>query len=880
MPMSQATRAAAWTAVAILALSQAGRALAEAAAGDILAAFDPAARYGPLSIIYPFDESLFPPEIAAPTFRWDDAGSRSDRWLVVVDFEDGGERLTALADARQWKPAEPLWQQVKRRSVEKTARATVLGVQGSDPRRILSAGSIRFSTSRDAVGAPIFYRDVPLPFNDAVKDPTRIKWRWGLISSQEPPPVILEKLPVCGNCHSFSADGSILGMDIDYANDKGSYALAPVSGEIVLDKGRIITWSDYLREDKEPTFGLLSQVSPDGRYAVSTVKDRSVFVAMPDLAFSQLFFPLQGILVVYDRQARTFAALPGADDRTLVQSNPSWSPDGRTLYFARAKARKLPNLRNKESALLTADECKEFTEGGEIFQYDLYRIPFAGGKGGTPEPVPGASANGKSNYFPKCSPDGRWLVFCQARSFMLLQPDSRLYIMPAAGGEPRLMRCNTGRMNSWHSWSPNGRWLVFSSKAFSPYTQLFLTHVDAEGRDTPPVLLENFTSADRAANIPEFVNLAPERLVRIREQFVDDVSFWRAGNEYLKARDFAGAAALFRKALEINPRCAAAYAGLGLALAAERKTDEAIAPLMKAIEIQPSLPGPHFGLAGLLAAKGRMPEALAEALAAVRLQPDNADAQSLAGALLLATGKAAEAVEHLATAVRLGTADATAYYNLAQALCFTGKYEEAIPHYEEVLRRRPDHASALNNLAMALARTGRTGDAIGRLTEAVRLKPDPGKHFSLATLLGANGQPQEAVAHCRKALQLQPDHAPAMAFLAWILATADDAGLRSGAEAVQLATKACELTQSRDPRSLGALAAAWAETGRFPQAVQAAAKAAELARAQGNATLSREIEQQMALYQQGKPFRSSFGKAAASPLAPPEKTAPPGDSRR
>ena len=796
--------------VAHLVPPQASSFVPDVAPEDVFGVFAPGGPYERLKVLYPFDEAVFPPEFPAPTFRWDDPQDRVNTWVIAVDFEGGG-RLTARVHAEAWKPTDGQWAEIKRRSADKKAQVTVLGVRDDAPRHILTAGGVSISTSRDEVGAPVFYRDVPLPFADAVKDPSRIRWRFGLVSSKEMPHVVLEKLPVCGNCHSFSADGSILGMDIDYANDKGSYALAPVSAEIVLDKGRIITWSDYLRQDKEPTFGLLSQVSPDGRYAVSTVKDRSVFVAMPDLAFSQLFFPIQGILAVYDRQARTFAALPGADDRTLVQSNPSWSPDGRTLYFARAKARKLANLRNKESALLTADECKEFTEGGEIFQYDLYRIPFAGGKGGATEPIPGASANGKSNYFPKCSPDGRWLVFCQARSFMLLQPDSRLYIMPAAGGEPRLMRCNTGRMNSWHSWSPNGRWLVFSSKAFSPYTQLFLTHIDAEGRDTPPVLLENFTSAERAANIPEFVNLAPERLVRIREQFVDDISFWRAGNEYLKARDFAGAAASFRKALAINPRCAAAYAGLGLALAAERKPDEAIAALMKAIEIEPSLPGPHFGLAGLLAAKGRMPEALAEALAAVRLQPDNTDAQSLAGALFLATGKAAE--------------------------------------------------------------------AIGRLREAVRLKPDPGKHFSLATLLAANGQPQEAVAHCRKALQLQPDHAPAMAFLAWILATADDAGLRSGAEAVQLATKACELTQSRDPRSLGALAAAWAETGRFPQAVQAAAKAAELARAQGNATLSREIEQQMALYQQGKPFRSSFGKAAASPLAPPEKTAPPGDSR-
>ena len=94
--------------------------------------------------------------------------------------------------------------------------------------------------------------------------------------------------------------------------------------------------------------------------------------------------------------------------------------------------------------------------------------------------------NGESNYFARYSPDGRWIAFCKASSFMLLQPDSRIYIMPAQGGTPRLMNCNTPLMNSWHSWSSNSRWLVFSSKANTPYTQLFITHVDSLGNDAPP----------------------------------------------------------------------------------------------------------------------------------------------------------------------------------------------------------------------------------------------------------------------------------------------------------------------------------------------------------------------------------------------------------
>ena len=90
-----------------------------------------------------------------------------------------------------------------------------------------------------------------------------------------------------------------------------------------------------------------------------------------------------------------------------------------------------------DSVLLTPDECQEFLDGRQDFQFDLYRIPFNDGKGGTAEPLAGASHNGMSNYFPKYSPDGKWIVFCKAKSFMLLQPDSELYIIPAEGGEAR-----------------------------------------------------------------------------------------------------------------------------------------------------------------------------------------------------------------------------------------------------------------------------------------------------------------------------------------------------------------------------------------------------------------------------------------------------------
>ena len=164
---------------------------------------------------------------------------------------------------------------------------------------------------------------------------------------------------------------------------------------------------------------------------------------------------------------------------------------------------------------LTREECKEFVEDGKPFLFDLCRIPFNDGKGGVAEPIAGASNDGMSNFFARYSPDGRWIVFCKAKSYMLLQRDSELYIIPAAGGEARRLRCNAGRMNSWHSWSPNGKWLVFSSKAWSDYTQLCLTHIDEHGESSPAVLLSHLTSTDRAANIPEFVNARPEAIVKV-----------------------------------------------------------------------------------------------------------------------------------------------------------------------------------------------------------------------------------------------------------------------------------------------------------------------------------------------------------------------------
>jgi Flp pilus assembly protein TadD len=604
-----------------------------------------------LTIDYPLGEAVFPPDMAAPAFVWSDPAPQADTWLFDMASADGGRHLYVLTAGttpprprdddprtlspttaaykppapfvppRRWRPESRIWEQIKSLAGESALTITILGFTGGTPDRALSQGRSSLSISGDPVGAPIFYRDVPLPFRHVLNNIESIRWRLGEVSSHKPP-TLLTGMKVCGNCHSFTADGRTLAMDVDYGSDKGSYVIADVQPETVLDRSNVISWSDYRRDDKDPTFGLLAQISPDGRYVISTVKDRSVFSPVDELDYSQRFFPVAGILVVYDRQAKRFFPLPGADDRWYVQSNPVWSPDGKTILFARSESYKLTGIKDPSSTVIEREEVAEFFEGGKKFRYDLYRLDFNDGRGGTPVPLPGASGNGRSNYFPRFSPDGKWIVFCQSDTFMLLCPDSTLYIMPAAGGTPRPMRCNfAGKMNSWHSWSPNGRWLVFSSKAAGPFTQLWLTHIDADGTDSPAVFLEHFTAADRAANIPEFVNVKPERFTAIRQEFADYYTYYRIGVGYEQRHEYAKAIEEFQRALSEEPNHVESVYLLASCLARLHREKEALPQARKAVHLAPNSPMVHGLLGSLLSSTGQYGDALRHLEAAHAANP-------------------------------------------------------------------------------------------------------------------------------------------------------------------------------------------------------------------------------------------------------------------
>ena len=138
------------------------------------------------------------------------------------------------------------------------------------------------------------------------------------------------------------------------------------------------------------------------------------------------------------------------------------------------------------------------------------------------------------------------------------------------------------------------------------------------------------------------------------------------------------------------------------------------------------------------------------------------------------------------------------------------------------------------------------------------LRPsDADCHTTLAIALEEKGNPAEAIQHYQKALELAPSSIPTLTNLAWLLATSPDASLRNGLKAVQLAKQADRLVGGTNTIVLRTLAAAYAENGEFANAIKTARSAMQLARMHGEDTVITDLDQQIALYQLGMPYRET-----------------------
>jgi tetratricopeptide (TPR) repeat protein len=258
--------------------------------------------------------------------------------------------------------------------------------------------------------------------------------------------------------------------------------------------------------------------------------------------------------------------------------------------------------------------------------------------------------------------------------------------------------------------------------------------------------------------------------------------------------------------------------GLGLALAAQGRVEEAIPHWREAVRLYPDYAAAHLELARALARTARSEEAITHYEAALRHQP-SAAAHDEVGAELAGLGRTDEAIAHLRIAVRLAPGVASSHYNLGLALALGGKADEAAAEFEDALRREPTFAPA---------------------------------HYQLGLLRAAAGRTTDAVAAYRAALRLRPGWPDVENDLAWLLATAPPP-TRDPVEAMLLAEHASEATGHQDPVFLDTLAIAYAAAGRFGDAIKNAERALALAREAGDEERAAEVAKHLDAFRAGRP---------------------------
>jgi Flp pilus assembly protein TadD len=265
-------------------------------------------------------------------------------------------------------------------------------------------------------------------------------------------------------------------------------------------------------------------------------------------------------------------------------------------------------------------------------------------------------------------------------------------------------------------------------------------------------------------------------------------------------------------------------------------------------------PGAHSCYGTALAEAGDLQAAMWHYREALRIQPENPLARNNLGTALARLGRYPEAVAEFRASLRMRSTPHT-HHNLGLALFKLGRVDEAIAEYEAALRFDSDDYPTVVESGAALAAVGRLDEAEVRLRHAVELQPrDVNVRLRLAGVLARKRRVADALKEFDRVLRQSPDHPVALNDAAWLRATSPDPRSRDGELAVRLARHALDLNPHPNAQNYGTLAAACAEAGRFPDAVNAGERAVELAKAAGDPQQAGSYAQQLARYRVGKPL--------------------------
>lgn len=437
-----------------------------------------------LRIVSPEDGSLYPANLCPPYVSWKDPCN--NLWRVEVEF--GGETQKFVTDETRWKFPQPLWERVRESAVSRNASVVVKGITrdeqtGNRLGDIHATEPFHFRISEHPADPYLVYRLVEPPFSTHKTPDIFVRD----IRKERDEIFLSARREYCLNCHNFSSKQGNTGKlafqvrsMVKVMNDLPTY-LAVYD----IDKRE----GFKVRLPFEIQMTTFMAWSPDGgKLAYSA--NQKVATLKPIVFETQFAAMGASDIAIYDLDRGDTYLVPGASDPNVLEIYPLWSPDGSKLVFSRSPVGAHP------SQIL----------------YDLYVLDLGTTENPTPQPIEGAAENGRSNYYARFSPDGKWFTFCQSDGGDLIRSSSDLYILPGSlQGPARRLECNADHAaDSWYSWSSNSRWIVFASKREGGiYASLYLTHIDDGGHASPAIPLPVDEKAYWSFNIPEFVRDLP-----------------------------------------------------------------------------------------------------------------------------------------------------------------------------------------------------------------------------------------------------------------------------------------------------------------------------------------------------------------------------------
>ena len=235
-----------------------------------------------------------------------------------------------------------------------------------------------------------------------------------------------------------------------------------------------------------------------------------------------------------------------------------------------------------------------------------------------------------------------------------------------------------------------------------------------------------------------------------------------------------------------------------------------------------------------------------------------ADAMVLLGAIYSDQKRYRESAKAFKKVLDLDPNHRQSQIELAGVLFKLNDFAGSAKYYREALVRRSNDPELLFKLGVSLLENGENEAAIEEFTKAAALRPTPLAFHQMGNASIRIGKLGQAVEYFRKAVAQDERFAPSLNNLAWLMSTSPDASLRDGNQATKYAETLCELQNGRTAENLDTLAAAYAEAGRFDDAIKAINEAIRFAKAEGDLKTSRVLQKRLLLYKQEKPFRDAL----------------------